>query len=64
MNERNEVESMDWLDEDWLRMVAEKNGVGCLIDSNDGSEYFECDFESLKMFAHEIGVNFIKLSNI
>ncbi len=58
------VDSIDWLDEDWLREVAEKNGIDCMVDSNDGSDYFECDFESLKMFAHEVGVNFIHLSNV
>ena len=56
------VDSIDWLDEEWLRQVAEKNGIDCLIDDNN-EEYFDCDFESLRMFAREVGLNFIQLSN-
>jgi len=58
------IKAMDYslLNEEWLRSVAEKNGISCTLDANNGSECFDCDFESLRNFAYEVSANFTQLN--
>ena len=47
--------------EEWVKLVAERNGINLMIDSNDGEDYWDADMESLMAFAEEVSAASIYL---